>query len=147
MPTYISLISWTEKGIANYKDTLDRANAASDAAAALGGTLKDIYWTIGPYDVVSVAEFPDDETATAFLLSSARREASGRRRCARSMATRWRACSTRPAEPPAERERPRFRGLSRSTPRRGQTVAPALVLMPSVVPIRISPKCVDLCSI
>ena len=68
MPTYISLLSWTEDGVKTYKDTLERAQAAGDVAAALGGTLKDIYWTLGPYDVVSVAEFPDDETATAFLL-------------------------------------------------------------------------------
>jgi uncharacterized protein with GYD domain len=68
MPTYISLINWTEKGIGNYKDTLDRSKAAEDAAVALGGSFKEIYWTVGPYDVVSIAEFPDDETATAFLL-------------------------------------------------------------------------------
>jgi uncharacterized protein with GYD domain len=68
MPTYISLLSWTEQGIQSYKSTLDRAKAAGEAAAALGGSLKDIYWTIGPYDVVAVSEFPDDESATAFLL-------------------------------------------------------------------------------
>ena len=68
MPTYISLLSWTEEGVKTYKDTLERAQAAGDVAAALGGTLKEVYWTIGPYDVVSVADFPDDETATAFLL-------------------------------------------------------------------------------
>jgi uncharacterized protein with GYD domain len=27
------------------------------------------YWTVGPYDIISVTEFPDDETATAFLLA------------------------------------------------------------------------------
>jgi uncharacterized protein with GYD domain len=68
MPTYISLLSWTEAGIKSFKETLERANAAGGAAESLGGKLKDVYWTIGPYDVVSVAEFPDDETATAFLL-------------------------------------------------------------------------------
>jgi uncharacterized protein with GYD domain len=68
MPTYISLLSWTEAGVKSYKDTLDRAQAAGEVAASLGGTLKDIYWTVGPYDVVSVADFPDDETAAAFLL-------------------------------------------------------------------------------
>ena len=35
----------------------------------MGGKLEDVYWTVGPYDVVSVAEFPDDETGTAFLLA------------------------------------------------------------------------------
>jgi uncharacterized protein with GYD domain len=68
MPTYISLSNWTEQGARDYKDTLDRAKAAAEAAKSMGGTLKDVYWTIGPYDLVVVAEFPDDETGTAFLL-------------------------------------------------------------------------------
>jgi uncharacterized protein with GYD domain len=34
----------------------------------LGGALKEVYWTVGPYDIVTVADFPDDEAATAFLL-------------------------------------------------------------------------------
>jgi uncharacterized protein with GYD domain len=69
MPTYISLTNWTEQGVRGYKDTLDRANAAAEAAKGMGGTVKDVYWTIGPYDLVVVAEFPDDETGTAFLLA------------------------------------------------------------------------------
>jgi uncharacterized protein with GYD domain len=28
----------------------------------------DIYWTLGPYDIVTIVDFPDDETATAALL-------------------------------------------------------------------------------
>ena len=68
MPTYISLLSWTGQGIKSYKETLDRAKAAEGVAASLGGSLKETYWTLGPYDVVAVSEFPDDETATAFLL-------------------------------------------------------------------------------
>ena len=69
MPTYISLINWTEKGVANFKGTVGRADDAKRAAAGMGGTIKDIYWTVGPYDIVTVAEFPDDASATAFLLA------------------------------------------------------------------------------
>jgi uncharacterized protein with GYD domain len=69
MPTYISLINWTEQGIRAARDTLDRASAAGQAAQSMGGTLKDIYWTVGPYDIVTVADFPDDASATAFLLT------------------------------------------------------------------------------
>jgi uncharacterized protein with GYD domain len=68
MPTYVSLTNWTEQGIKNYKDTLDRAQTAQDAIAAAGGSLRDIYYTIGPHDIVVIADFPDDESATAFLL-------------------------------------------------------------------------------
>ena len=28
-----------------------------------------IWWTIGPYDLVAVSEFPDEESATAFALA------------------------------------------------------------------------------
>jgi uncharacterized protein with GYD domain len=69
MPTFISLINWTEQGVANFKDTVARSADARNAAAAMGGQIKDIYWTVGAYDLVTVAEFPDDETATAFLLA------------------------------------------------------------------------------
>jgi uncharacterized protein with GYD domain len=69
MPTYISLINWTEKGIAAFKETLDRAEAGKQLAASFGGSLKEIYWTIGPYDIVALSEAPDDETATAFALA------------------------------------------------------------------------------
>ena len=68
MPTYISLINWTEQGIKSYDDTLDRAQATGEAATSQGGSLRDVYYTIGPYDIVTVADFPDDESATAFLL-------------------------------------------------------------------------------
>jgi uncharacterized protein with GYD domain len=69
MPTYISLINWTEQGLRAAKDTVDRASAAATAAESMGGKIKDIYWTVGPYDIVVVAEFPDDATGTAFLLA------------------------------------------------------------------------------
>ena len=68
MPTYISLVSWTEKGIGAFKDTVDRSEAAQALAAKLGGSIKSIHWTIGPYDIVVVSEAPDDESATAFAL-------------------------------------------------------------------------------
>ena len=69
MPTYVSLISWTEKGVASFKDTVDRAEAGKQLATKFGGALKEIYWTIGPYDIVAVSEAPDDESATAFALA------------------------------------------------------------------------------
>jgi uncharacterized protein with GYD domain len=69
VPTFISLLNWTDKGIANYKDTVTRAQDAMRAAAGMGGAIRDIFWTVGPYDLVTVADFPDDATATAFLLA------------------------------------------------------------------------------
>jgi uncharacterized protein with GYD domain len=68
MPTYITMLNWTEQGIRNYKDTAKRAEAFGAAAQKLGAKLLNIYWTVGPYDLVAVVEAPDDETATAVLL-------------------------------------------------------------------------------
>jgi uncharacterized protein with GYD domain len=69
MPTYVSLINWTEKGVAEFKATVDRAEAGKALAGRFGGALKEIYWTIGPYDIVAISEAPDDESATAFALA------------------------------------------------------------------------------
>jgi uncharacterized protein with GYD domain len=68
MPTYVAMINWTDQGVQSFKDTLDRAEAAGSALEDLGGRLKELYWTLGPYDIVGVAEAPDDETVTAWAL-------------------------------------------------------------------------------
>ncbi len=68
MAKFVSLISWTDQGVHNYADTTKRADTARAEYARLGGKLVDIYWTLGPYDIVTVSEFPDDETATAAAL-------------------------------------------------------------------------------
>ena len=72
MPTYIALLNWTDQGIRAYKDTSKRADAFTAALQKLGAKLVNIYWTIGPYDVVCIIEAPDDETATAALLQLGR---------------------------------------------------------------------------
>jgi uncharacterized protein with GYD domain len=69
MPTYISLINYTDQGIRTVKDTLGRSDAAQQLASSMGGSLNAIYWTLGSYDLVAVSEAPDDETATAFALA------------------------------------------------------------------------------
>ncbi|MFB8037875.1 GYD domain-containing protein [Streptomyces sp. NPDC056004] len=68
MPTYVTLLSWTDQGVRNYKDTAKRYEAFGSAVQKLGAKLLSIYWTVGPYDLVAIVEAPDDETATAALL-------------------------------------------------------------------------------
>ncbi|MEU0387194.1 GYD domain-containing protein [Streptomyces chartreusis] len=68
MPTYVTLLNWTDQGIRNYKDTAKRAEAFGSAVQKLGAKLVSVYWTVGPYDLVAIVEAPDDETATAALL-------------------------------------------------------------------------------
>ena len=72
MATYIVLGQFTDQGIRNAKDTSKRADAAKELAKKLGATVRDLYWTIGRYDVALIIEAPDDETITAFGLSSGR---------------------------------------------------------------------------
>ncbi|MFJ1548249.1 GYD domain-containing protein [Streptomyces sp. NPDC088246] len=68
MLTYVALLNWTDQGIQDYKDTAQRAEAFGAEVQKLGAKLLNIYWTVGPYDLVAVVEAPDDETATAALL-------------------------------------------------------------------------------
>ena len=68
MPYYVSLVNFTEQGIAAIKDTVKRAEKARELAESMGGSIESIYWTVGPYDVVVTSEFADDETNTAWIL-------------------------------------------------------------------------------
>jgi uncharacterized protein with GYD domain len=68
MPKYVNLYQFTDQGIKNYQGTVERTNNAESAIEKMGGKLVSVFWTLGSYDLVSVAEFPDDETATAFSL-------------------------------------------------------------------------------
>ena len=68
MPTYISLVNWTDQGIRTVKDTLNRRGQAEALAEKHGVKFEQVYWTVGPYDVVIVLKAPDDESATAMLL-------------------------------------------------------------------------------
>ena len=68
MPTYVTLVNWTDEGIKNVRGTLERTERVEQLAQKHGGGLVQTYWTVGPYDLVAIVEAPDDESATAFLL-------------------------------------------------------------------------------
>jgi uncharacterized protein with GYD domain len=69
MPNYVCLFDWTDQGIRNARDTVDRVDRAAELAEEKHGVkLEQIYWTIGPHDLVGFFEAPDDESVTAFLL-------------------------------------------------------------------------------
>ena len=63
-----TLIHWTDQGIKNYKDTTSRAADFTKLVESSGGRVRELLWTVGEYDLISVADFPDDETGTAALL-------------------------------------------------------------------------------
>jgi uncharacterized protein with GYD domain len=68
MPHYVLLMKWTDQGVKAFKESVNRSEAARAALQARGIALKDIYWTIGTYDLVCIAEAPDDATLSAALL-------------------------------------------------------------------------------
>jgi uncharacterized protein with GYD domain len=70
MATYIMLASFTDQGIRKVKDSPKRADAFKDMAKKCGATVKDVFWTLGEYDIVAIVEAPDDISMTALGLSS-----------------------------------------------------------------------------
>lgn len=68
MATYIVLADWTQQGVANFEQTVERYDAGLSQMEALGISVKDRYWTLGNHDQVSVIEAPDDETLAAAML-------------------------------------------------------------------------------
>jgi uncharacterized protein with GYD domain len=70
MPTYISLVQFTDKGIQAAKETTQRVTDWAAKVQSRGVSIKDMYWTLGKYDQVCVFEAPDDETAASVLLAA-----------------------------------------------------------------------------
>jgi uncharacterized protein with GYD domain len=73
MPTYITLIRYTQQGLEKIKDSPTRLEAAKQSVRAMGGALKAFYLVMGQYDAVVISEAPDDETATKFALATGAR--------------------------------------------------------------------------
>lgn len=70
MPTYVSLINWTDQGIRNIKDSPKRLDAAKKALKELGGEVKTFYMTQGSFDALLISEVPNDDVLAKFLLKT-----------------------------------------------------------------------------
>jgi uncharacterized protein with GYD domain len=68
MVTYVVLAKFTDQGAKNAKDSPKRAEAFKQMPETFGVTVKDIFWTQGRYDIVTVVE-ADELSATALNLS------------------------------------------------------------------------------
>lgn len=68
MPQYVCLMKFTPQGVAAVAESPKRAGAFRAMAASMGITIRENLWVMGPYDVVTVLEAPDDETMTALSL-------------------------------------------------------------------------------
>jgi uncharacterized protein with GYD domain len=69
MPTYISLLRWTQKGIETVKDGPGRVDAYKKALKAAGGEMKAFYLVQGQYDIVVIEELPNDEAKAKLALA------------------------------------------------------------------------------
>ena len=69
MLTYVVLAKFTDQGIRNAKDSPKRAEAFKKMAETFGVTVKELFWTQGRYDVVTILEAPDEFCATALSLT------------------------------------------------------------------------------
>jgi len=68
MPRYVVLVNWTEQGIKNVKQTIERTDSGGELAEKHGLKLEQAYWTVGAYDMVCILEALDDEAISAHLL-------------------------------------------------------------------------------
>src|SRR6516162_817234 len=74
MATYATLLKFTERGDKNIKDTCKRAADFKTHAEKHGIEVKEQYWCMGAYDGLIIFDGPDDETATAAMLSLSSRD-------------------------------------------------------------------------
>jgi len=73
MPVYVTLFKWTDAGFKNIKDAPAKIAESRKTAEQLGGKVLGLYVTMGEYDLVSVVEWPNDETAATTALAIASR--------------------------------------------------------------------------
>ena len=70
MPTYVTLINWTDQGIRTVKDSPKRLEAAKKELQKLGGEVKSFYMTQGAFDAILILDVPTDEALAKFLLKT-----------------------------------------------------------------------------
>ena len=69
MATYVVLAKFTDQGIRNVKQSPKRADAFKGMAKTFGVTVKELVWTQGRYDIVTIVEAPDESAAMSLNLS------------------------------------------------------------------------------
>jgi uncharacterized protein with GYD domain len=67
MATFVSLLSFTDQGIRNVKDSPGRLQSFESMAEKQGVKLKGAYYTLGEYDLVIITEGADEAAVAALL--------------------------------------------------------------------------------
>ena len=68
MAIYVGLGNWTDQGTKDFRGAVQRGNSFREAVEQAGGRVRELVWTMGEYDFVTVVEAPDDETAATLVL-------------------------------------------------------------------------------
>lgn len=66
MVTYVVLAQFTDQGIRTIKNSPQRAAQVAEMAKSFGCEMKEIYWTLGKYDIVTVVNAADEQSLAAF---------------------------------------------------------------------------------
>ena len=74
MPTYVSLINWTEQGIKNFPETTKRAEDFIKLVEASGGRVRKPVWTVAEYGNTMVM-LPPRQTRVSPTLGPGQRRA------------------------------------------------------------------------
>ena len=71
MPTYITLLRYTQQGNEKIKESPSRLEKVKAAIKAAGGEMKAFYITMGAYDAVAISEAPSNEAYARTMLAIA----------------------------------------------------------------------------
>jgi uncharacterized protein with GYD domain len=69
MAAYVVLVNFTDQGIRNAKESPKRAEAFKAMAKTFGVTVRELVWTQGRYDVVTIVDAPDEASFMSLTLS------------------------------------------------------------------------------
>jgi uncharacterized protein with GYD domain len=69
VPTYIVLANLTDQGVRTMHDLPRRLDNARATFRELGAELQQLFFAMGTYDYVVIAEAPDDETISRVSLA------------------------------------------------------------------------------
>ena len=73
MPTYVVMVNFTDQGARNIKEMPKLLQQNRQNAEALGISVKGVYFTQGEYDMVIIADAPDEDTVMAQTFAVAMR--------------------------------------------------------------------------
>ena len=67
MPKFMLQVSYTMEGLRGliHDTAAHRAKVAEAAVKSVGGKMETMYWAFGEYDIVAIADLPDNAAASA----------------------------------------------------------------------------------